>query len=146
MKEAIGTSMVFNLIMVFTGVFIAILVGSIAYSKSFKIRNRIINIVEKYYGYTDEARMEIEENLSTIGYRIVNKESNLLNSSFNKPQAFVSKFDLNELLHTISAKFWFECASEYFIGFISYNFTFIPAFAIWYAASHPARPPPIIVI
>ena len=45
MKEAIGTSMVFNLIMVFTGVFIAILVGSIAYSKSFKIRNRIINIV-----------------------------------------------------------------------------------------------------
>ena len=74
MKEAIGTSMVFNLIMVFTGVFIAILVGSIAYSKSFKIRNRIINIVEKYYGYTDEARMEIEENLSTIGYRIVNKE------------------------------------------------------------------------
>ena len=42
MKEAIGTSMVFNLIMVFTGVFIAILVGSIAYSKSFKIRNRII--------------------------------------------------------------------------------------------------------
>lgn len=74
MKEAIGTSMVFNLIMVFTGLFIAILVGSIAYSKSFKIRNRIINIVEKYYGYTDEARIEIEDDLSKIGYRIVDKQ------------------------------------------------------------------------
>ena len=61
---------------------------------------------------------------------LINNESNLLNSSFNKPHAFVSKFDLKELLHTISAKFSFECASEYFIGFISYNFTFIPFLAI----------------
>ena len=76
----------------------------------------------------------------------IKSESNILNSSFNKPQAFVCKFDLNELLHTISAKSSLSCANENFFGFISYNFTFIPFLASIYAASEPANPPPIIVI
>ena len=49
----------------------------------------------------------------------INNESKIRNSSFNNPQAFVCKFDLKELLQTISAKFSFECAGEYFTGFIS---------------------------
>jgi len=73
MKESLGTSMVFTLIMVFVGVFIALFVGSIAYSKGFKVRNRIIDIVQKHEGYTDEAKEEIDENLASIGYRIVDK-------------------------------------------------------------------------
>lgn len=73
MKEAIGNSFVFNMVMIFVGVMIALLVGSLAYSKGFKIRNRIIDIVQKYDGYTDEAREEIEKNLADIGYRIVDK-------------------------------------------------------------------------
>jgi len=52
---------------------IALLVGSIAYSKCFKIRNRMIDIIEKHNGYTETAKLEIEENLSSIGYRIVDK-------------------------------------------------------------------------
>lgn len=71
MKEAIGTSMVFNLILIFTGVFIALLIGSLAYSKGFKVRNRIIDIVEQHEGYTEESKIEINENLSAIGYKIV---------------------------------------------------------------------------
>ena len=43
--------------------------------------------------------------LEECGAIFINKESNFLNSSFNKPHAFVNKLDLNELLHTISAKF-----------------------------------------
>lgn len=73
MKEAIGTSYVFNLIMIFTAVFIALLIGSIAYSKGFKVRNRIIDIVEKHKGYTDQAVTEIDENLSMIGYRVAER-------------------------------------------------------------------------
>ena len=46
----------------------------------------------------------------------INNESKYLSSSFNSPHAFVCKLDLKELLHTISAKFSFECASEYFIA------------------------------
>ena len=47
MKEAIGTSMVFNLIMIFLGIFIILYVSSIAYSKGFKVRNRLIDIIVK---------------------------------------------------------------------------------------------------
>ena len=61
----------------------------------------------------------------------IKRESNLLNSSFNSPQAFVCKLDLKELLQTTSAKFWLLCAGEYTVGFISYRFTLIPCFAIW---------------
>ena len=74
MKEAIGTSMVFNLIMIFLGVFIILYVSSIAYSKGFKVRNRLIDIIEKYDGYTEEAKNEIAENLAAIGYRIVDSK------------------------------------------------------------------------
>lgn len=74
MKEAIGASFIFNLVMIFVGVMIALLVGSLAYSKGFKVRNRIIDIVQKYEGYTEEAREEINNNLKDIGYRIAGKE------------------------------------------------------------------------
>jgi len=70
MKEAIGTSFVFNMMMVFVGVMIALLVGSLAYSKGFKIRNRIIDIVQKYEGYNDYAKEEIDKNLADIGYKL----------------------------------------------------------------------------
>lgn len=73
MKEAIGTSMVFNLILVFLGVFIALYVGSIAYSKGFKVRNRLIDIIEKHDGFDNETKEEIDKNLFDIGYRIVDK-------------------------------------------------------------------------
>ena len=49
----------------------------------------------------------------------INSESKMRNSSFNTPQAFVCRLDLNELLHTISAKSAFECAGENLYGFIS---------------------------
>lgn len=71
MREALGSSMLFNLIMIFTAVFIALLIGSLAYSKGFKVRNRIIDIVEKHEGYTQDAIDEINENLASIGYRNV---------------------------------------------------------------------------
>ncbi len=70
MKEAIGTSMVFNLIIIFIIVFIVILVGSLAFSKGFKVRDRIIDIIEKHEGYTDSSKTEIDENLASIGYQI----------------------------------------------------------------------------
>ena len=73
MKEAIGTSMVFNLIMIFVGIMIAILIGSISYSKGFKIRNRIIDRIEEYEGYDTKSGVisEIDEDLKAIGYKVV---------------------------------------------------------------------------
>ena len=70
MNEAVGSSMVFNLIIIFVIVFIVILVGSLGYSKGFKVRNRIIDIIEKHEGYDEFAKQEISENLAAIGYQI----------------------------------------------------------------------------
>ena len=70
----------------------------------------------------------------------------IIDKHYTHWKQYNNKLDLNELLQTISAKSLLEWAGEYLIGFISYNFTFIPLLAIWYAASHPANPPPIIVI
>lgn len=70
MKEAVGTTMVLNFVLIFIGIFIALYIGSIAYSKGFKVRNRIIDIIEKYDGYTSAAQTEIDENLRMVGYQI----------------------------------------------------------------------------
>lgn len=74
MKEAIGTSYVFTLIITFVGILIAMFVGSIAYTKGFKVRNKIIDLIDKNEGYTLGAQAEIDKNLAAIGYRIVDKD------------------------------------------------------------------------
>ena len=77
MKEAIGTSYVFTLVMTFVGILIAMFVGSIAYTKGFKVRNKIIDIIDKNEGYTlrtGGAKDQIDQSLAKIGYRIVDKE------------------------------------------------------------------------
>ena len=75
MKEAIGTSLVFNLMMIFVGVLIVILISSIAFSKGFKIRNRVIDRIEENYGYTDVAVETINEDFRSVGYKIVGNVS-----------------------------------------------------------------------
>lgn len=74
MKEAIGSSFVLNLIIIFTSIFIALYVGSLSYTKGFKVRNKIIDIIEKNEGYTREAKNEIANDLKNMGYRITDKE------------------------------------------------------------------------
>lgn len=71
MKEAIGTSMVFNLMMIFVGVLIVILISSISFSKAFKIRNRIIDRLEENNGYNTASVELINNDLRAIGYQVV---------------------------------------------------------------------------
>lgn len=78
MREAIGNTFIVNLLMVFIGVMSALLVGSVSYSKAFKVKNRIIYTIEKYGGwkvYTSSGanvvQSEIEASLKEIGYPLV---------------------------------------------------------------------------
>lgn len=78
MREAMGNSFIVNLLMVFLGVMSALLIGSVSYSKAFKVKNRIIYTIEKYGGwdvYTQDGhnvvKAEIEANLKEIGYPLV---------------------------------------------------------------------------
>ena len=78
MREAIGNTFIVNLLMLFIGVMSALLVGSVSYSKAFKVKNRIIYTIEKYGGWdvytstgTNVVQSEIEANLQQIGYPLV---------------------------------------------------------------------------
>ncbi len=69
MKESINNAFLFGLVMFFLAVIIAILVGSLSYSKAFKVKNRIITIIEKNLDYNGSAKLEIDEFLREIGYK-----------------------------------------------------------------------------
>ena len=77
MREAIGNTFVYSIIIAFIGILFLILIGSLSYSKAFKIKNRIIEIIEKNDGYDNEkVRTEIDNYLKTVGYNVSSKASN----------------------------------------------------------------------
>lgn len=76
MREAIGTSYIVNFIVVFFALFILIFVGTLSYTKAFKVKNKIIDIIENHDGEIGTTILkrnvedEINSKLSEIGYRI----------------------------------------------------------------------------
>lgn len=93
MKEAIGNAFLFNIVIVFVVIFIAFLVGSLSYTKAFKVKNRIVSIIEENETYNNSSvRDEIDGALGTIGYRVnkngiqkcdVRNEKNAVNKTSN---------------------------------------------------------------
>ena len=74
MKEAIANAGVFNLIIIFVIVLLAFFIGSLSYSKAFKVKNKIIEEIEKDQGYTigtnNSTESRVEEWIGNIGYRV----------------------------------------------------------------------------
>ena len=89
MRESIGSAMLFYIIITFVVIIIVTLVGSLSYSKAFKLKTKIVDIVERYHGYNaenEEQQTEINALLAKAGYRIGNsscEENNLSNSNYN---------------------------------------------------------------
>lgn len=74
MRESIGQAFLVNMVIVLLGVTMIILICAVAYSKTFKIKTKVIDIIEKYNrgheGQAYEAAQgEIEYYLQSIGYR-----------------------------------------------------------------------------
>ncbi len=72
MREAIGQTFIFNLVILFVVIIMFLLVGSLSYTKAFRVKNRIVEILEKYkdYDYYEaEIKEEINANLKSIGYK-----------------------------------------------------------------------------
>lgn len=47
MKEAIGNAALFNIVIIFVAILIAFFVGSLSYSKAYKVKNKIVEEIEK---------------------------------------------------------------------------------------------------
>ena len=69
MRQTIGATWVFQLVLIFTLIFAAYIALTINYSKSFRIKNEVISIVEKSQGFTDDGVKLINNYLSQSGYR-----------------------------------------------------------------------------
>lgn len=76
-RESIGGSQVLIISVCILLIMIIVLSASIGYTKAFKARNAILNIVQKYGGYDkssyevmEEASEEIYETLKNMGYMV----------------------------------------------------------------------------
>jgi len=70
MKTAIGHIPMYNIIIVFIVITFGFLSATLSYSKAFKVNSKIANALEKYEGANSLAINEIEESLTTLGYRV----------------------------------------------------------------------------
>ena len=69
MKEAIGNSYLIMIAMIFLFIIMGLLVSALSFSKAFKAKNKIINVIEKYNGYNSESQEEVETDLFKMGYK-----------------------------------------------------------------------------
>lgn len=77
MRESIGGAQVLLIMLTILIVIIVVLSASVGYTKAFKARNAILNIVQKYAKYGDSAtavlssgaEKEIDEILTNMGYK-----------------------------------------------------------------------------
>ena len=90
MREATGQAGLMNIMLAIIGIIIVLLAGSIAYSKAFRVKNRIIDAIEKENGYNKTSKAKISDALTEIGYRTI--DSSKYNSYCAKDK--FSGFDL----------------------------------------------------
>ncbi len=69
MRESIGSTWVFMIVISFTLIFAGFLVLVLSYSKVYKIKNEMTSILEKYEGLTTESSEIINEYLTNANYR-----------------------------------------------------------------------------
>ena len=71
MRESMGATFVYSVVIIIIGIILLLLVASIGYSKAFKVNSRIIDIIENNGGFNESAKSEIGAALGEIGYRVV---------------------------------------------------------------------------
>ncbi len=68
MREAIGSTFLFNIMIVFIFFFSAFLAIAINYSQAFRVKNQIINYIEQYEGMNEKSEQEIVDYIRNSGY------------------------------------------------------------------------------
>ena len=69
MRDAVGGSLLLNIVVIFTSIVILFFAGIMAYSKAYKIKNRIIEVIERYETFDANTISELQADLLRVGYR-----------------------------------------------------------------------------
>lgn len=109
MKESISMAALFNIIIVFVSVLIIVFIGSTSYSKAYKVKNKIVEEIEKNEGYNREAAIGIENWLNGsavgsndaggIGYRQLTAGMNESCARYGDGMTPVSRITVNNNYH-----------------------------------------------
>lgn len=70
MREAIGGTWLFGLVITFIVFFASFLAISINYSRAFNVKNNVVDLIEKYEGNNCKARKKIGNYLNDVGYLV----------------------------------------------------------------------------
>ena len=68
MRESLGGSALLYLVVIFSSLVILFFIGILSYSKAYRIKNRIVEITEKYGTYNEAVVNEINPDLKAAGY------------------------------------------------------------------------------
>lgn len=90
MREAFGGTYTIQLILIFLAIYIAFIAVALNYAKAFRVKNRIIDIVEQHEGFdfndTSEgsAQNEIKNYLNRVSYyvKLTNISDNTVNDTY----------------------------------------------------------------
>ena len=69
MRESIGSVFLYNVIIIFLVIVFGFAGALITYMKAYKVNSRIVNEIEKFEGYNEDAELQIDGILGTLGYR-----------------------------------------------------------------------------
>lgn len=81
MKESISNSVIFGIVITFFAILVILLATSSSYTKAYKVKNRIIEMIEENQGFENGVQNEseltalIDDELSKYGYRANNSIS-----------------------------------------------------------------------
>lgn len=68
MKAALGGGYLLNIVVAIVSVVMLLFVGVLAYSKAYRIKNRIVEVIENNNGYNDDAIAVLNKDLQKSGY------------------------------------------------------------------------------
>ena len=85
MRDAVGGSSLLYLVIIFVTVVMIMFSSILTYSKAYKVKNRIIEIIEKHGTYAETiARNEINPDLSMAGYNSSNPDCSSIKDKLTK--------------------------------------------------------------
>ncbi len=76
MRESQGATFLFQIVIVFVLLFTGYLCLSINYARAFRVKDEVVNIVERNKGYVDVTQKEVAAYLKKVGYRTTGKCDN----------------------------------------------------------------------
>ena len=70
MRESMGNAFVMYMVASIIGVIMLFFVGSISYSKAYKVKNKIVNLIEENGKWDSNIDNEINDYLKEVGYQV----------------------------------------------------------------------------